>query len=76
MRLGKVRFVIDYVVDLDNSEQVKKATGLIVKDIDYAIKYNEIEAYFTMIEDVNLSKKDIPEFLLGTDIENGDVNDD
>lgn len=40
MKIGRVCFNIEYVVDLDNSEMIDAAKELICEDVDDIVKYN------------------------------------
>jgi len=63
MRLGKVRFVCEYVVDLDDDNMVFQAEDCIVEDVCNAIKYREVCEWLDIAEDKTLTANDIPEFL-------------
>lgn len=62
MRLGRVKFEISYVVDLDDNEMVRLAKNSLYDDLDNIVKYGEYPST-EYIEDCSLSKDDIPEFL-------------
>lgn len=66
MRLGKVRYLVEYVVDLDNQEHVEIAKEFIAEDIDFASRANgkEFESRFDYVEDNTLSPGDISQSLL------------
>jgi len=64
MRMGYVRLVIDYAVDLDNPEQVEIAKDFVCEDVDSAVKFNEIEGYIEIVEDSSLTEDDIHEGIL------------
>ena len=69
-RLGKVRFAIEYVVDLDDDAMVDEATDCIAEDIMNAVKHNEVDAYIKITDpDPSLKESDIPSFLTETDEE-------
>jgi hypothetical protein len=59
MRGGKVRILIEYAVDLDKPEQVEVAKDFVCEDAFSAIKYNELESYLEIIEDVSVMENDI-----------------
>jgi hypothetical protein len=64
MRLGKITFDLEYVVDLDNEEMVEYAKNCIYEDVMSAMKYNEIQNYIKVgDEDKSLTEDDIPAFL-------------
>lgn len=66
MRMGKVRFLVEYAVDLDNEEHIDIAKEFIAEDIDYAshVDGSEFESYYTLVEDPTLSEGDISQSLL------------
>jgi hypothetical protein len=64
MRMGYVRLVIDYAVDLDNPEQVEIAKDFVCEDVDSAVKFNEIEGYIEIVEDSSLTEDDIHEGII------------
>lgn len=65
MRLGRVRFEISYVVDLDKGTMVDAATDAIWEDLtNVTIKSpDEFEMIIDHLEDASLKESDIPEFL-------------
>jgi hypothetical protein len=64
MRLGKITFDLEYVVDLDNEDMVEYAKTCIYEDVMSAMKYNEIQNYIKVgDEDKSLTEDDIPAFL-------------
>jgi hypothetical protein len=64
MRIGKITFDLEYVVDLDNEEMVEYAKNCIYEDVMSAMKYNEIQNYIKVgDEDKSLTEDDIPAFL-------------
>ena len=72
MRLGKVIFKIEYVVDLDNNHMVAQCYDWIIYDVQEAVKYNDILGYVTEHPDTTgtLTYRDIPSAL--TNEENKD----
>ena len=60
MRLGKVRLLIQYTVDLDNQSMVDEAYDCINEDISNLIKYNEIADGIEVVEDPTAKEEDIP----------------
>ena len=64
-RLGKVKYSIEYVVDLDNEAMVDHAREAIVEDLTNAYKYCELNAGIQVEQDdcKTLDEGDIPEFL-------------
>jgi hypothetical protein len=64
MRMGYVRFVIEYAVDLDNPEQVEIAKDFVCEDIDSAVRFNETEGYIEIVEDSSLTEDDIHEGII------------
>ena len=59
MKMGKVRFIIEYAVDLDKPEQIEVAKDFICEDVDSAVKFNETEGYIEVVEDSSLTYDDI-----------------
>lgn len=64
MRLGKISFTTDYVVDLDNEEMVAHAMAVIQEDLFSVYKDDSIEDYVHIEEDPTLTIDMIHEFLL------------
>lgn len=64
MRLGRISFTTDYVVDLDNKAMVVHAMTAIQEDLLAAFKGDSIEDYVLIKEDSSLSADMICEFLL------------
>jgi len=64
MRMGKVRFVIEYAVDLDNPEQVEIAKEFVTEDVYSATKFYDTEGYIDVIEDSSLTIDDIHEGII------------
>ena len=62
MRLGKVKFEISYVVDLDNEEMVEHAKSWIYDDISELEKYG-VGPTIECCEDNSLKESDIPSSL-------------
>jgi len=78
MRLGKVKLLCEYAVDLDNPEMVEAAKRAVYEDLMNAVKYNEVDAYINVFKDIEhtsfcydevLMPCDIPDFLKEKDIE-------
>lgn len=59
---GKVKFIIEYNVDLDNQKMVDDAIECIFEDLTSAYIYNE--SFIDYENDDTLKESDIPEFLL------------
>jgi hypothetical protein len=68
MRMGRLQFSIDYVVDLDNKDMVRHAIQAMVDDLNELVRY-ELEEYINEVEDDTLSVDDIHEFLTELDEE-------
>lgn len=64
MRMGYVRFVIEYAVDLDNPLQVENAMDFVCEDVNSAVKFNELEGYIETVEDSSLTEDDIHEGII------------
>jgi hypothetical protein len=62
MRMGKVIFSVEYVVDLDKPNQVEVAKEFICEDVEGVIRYNtqaEMDSYIDTVEDSSLTYDDI-----------------
>lgn len=64
MRLGRISFTTDYVVDLDNKDMVYHAMTAIQEDLFGVYKDDSIEDYIHIEEDSTLTADMIHEFLL------------
>ena len=64
MRLGKVQIGLEYIVDLDNQEQVNLAREFIHDDLAYALKYDEVDSHIDIVEDASLTESDINQNVL------------
>jgi len=64
MRIGKVQIGLEYIVDLDDPEQVETAREFICADLESAIKYNEIDSNIEIVEDTTLTVSDINQNVL------------
>lgn len=64
MRMGKIRFIIEYAVDLDNQDQVDIANEFIYDDVKDINRYDNIESYTKIIEDSSLTYNDIHDAIL------------
>lgn len=64
MRLGRISFTTDYVVDLDNKDMVYHAMTAIQEDLFGVYKDDSIEDYIHIEEDSTLTTDMIHEFLL------------
>ena len=64
MRLGKVRLLFQYTVDLDSEAMVNGAYNAISDDISNLMKYNEFADHIETVEDPTANENDIPSFLL------------
>lgn len=63
-RLGKLRFTIEYVVDLDNEDQVDTATFYIIDDVKAVVIRRDYDSYISQIEDSTLTEREIHTSLL------------
>lgn len=63
MRLGRISFTTDYVVDLDNADMVAHAMSVIQEDLFGVYKDDSIEDYVHIEEDFTLTEEMIHEFL-------------
>lgn len=63
MRMGRLEFSIDYVVDLDNKDMVRHAIQAMIDDLNELVKGDELEEYINEVADDTLSVDDIHEFL-------------
>ena len=72
MRMGKVRFIVEYAVDLDNPRQIEVAQGFVVEDVDCAVQFNEVGSYMDIIEDALVTEADIHEGIIELTTENED----
>ena len=64
MKLGRVCLDLNYIVDMDNEEMVKRAYECLYEDLMQGVKYGDIGNWIDVIEDKNAKKDMIPEFLL------------
>jgi hypothetical protein len=71
MRMGKVQFSIWYAVDLDEPYQIDVAKDFVAEDVDAAVKYNQVEDYFEIVEDSSLTRDDIHSSIIELSSENG-----
>lgn len=63
MRIGRLQFRIDYVVDLDNENMVRLAMQAMYDDLNDVVRGDEfLEEHFNVVEDDTLSVDDIREF--------------
>jgi len=76
MRMGKVRFVIEYAVDLDNPEQVECAKDFVTEDVYSATKYYDTDGYIDEVEDPLLTVADIHEGIIELTSEDDDDGED
>jgi hypothetical protein len=67
MKLGKVVFHHEYVVDLDNHNMVYDATEALIEDIESSIQNRGIEHQIKMEKAPNAKESDIPSFLTEID---------
>lgn len=63
MRLGKVKFELSLVVDLDNQEMVDYAKDCIYADLLDIFQYNTADKNMSLQEDSSLKESDIPDFV-------------
>jgi len=63
MRMGRVRILDEYIVDLDNEAMVGRAKEALIEDIFTAVKFNEVLGALDIVEEETLTEADIPEFL-------------
>jgi len=59
MKMGKVRFIIEYAVDLDNPDQIEVAKDFVTEDVYSATKFYDTDGYIDVIEDSSLTYADI-----------------
>ena len=64
MKLGRVCLDLNYIVDMDNEEMVKRAYECLYEDLMQGVKYGDIGNWIEVVEDKNANEKMIPEFLL------------
>lgn len=64
MRLGKVIFTTDYVVDLDNEAMVNHAIDVILQDVSSLVYNGELVDCIMLDEEEGLTSNEIQEFLL------------
>jgi hypothetical protein len=76
MRMGKVRFIIEYAVDLDNPEQVEIAKEFVTEDVYSATKFYDTEGYIDEVEDSSLTIADIHEGIIELTSEDDDEEGD
>lgn len=67
MRLGKVIFNLEYVVDLDNNKMVEDAKEILIEDVESAIRHNEATNLVEVVDSPDSKESDIPSFLLELD---------
>ena len=75
MRMGKVQIGLEYIVDLDNVDQVVIAKEFIRDDLAYAVKYNEVDSHIEIVEDASLTEHDINRNVLEMIYEDEDEDD-
>lgn len=63
-RLGKVKFHLEYVVDLDNEDMVEHARQALYDDLFTIFKHDEEWYCIEVVEDTSLTEDMIPEFLI------------
>lgn len=63
MRIGRLEFSIDYVVDLDNEKMVRRAMQAMIDDLNELVRGDEVEEYINEVKDDTLVVGDIHEFL-------------
>jgi len=76
MRIGRVRFELQYIVDLDDSDQVDIAKDYIIEDIGNAVKFNEEMSYIELVEDSSLSESDISQTITDCLTDEWELDDD
>ena len=65
MRLGKVKFWIEYVVDLDNEDMVDHAVQAVMDDLHSMSNRSDMfYDILSIVEDGSLKEEDIPSFLI------------
>lgn len=75
MKMGKVRFIIEYAVDLDKPEQIEVAKDFVAEDVSAAVTYNEVESYMEVIEDSSVTEADIHEGIIELTTDEDDDNE-
>ena len=64
MKMGRVCLDLNYIVDMDNEEMVKRAYECLYEDLMQGVKYGNIGNWIDVIEDKNANPSMIPDFLL------------
>lgn len=64
-RMGKVRILLEYAVDLNDDAMVQNAKECLYEDLMSIMKYNEALDWIGVVENPEVSYDEIPEFLLG-----------
>ena len=67
MRLGKVSYKIEYMVDLDNEEMVDHGKDCVYEDVMSAVKFEGVYDGIKIEPAPDACEGDIPEFLLDND---------
>ena len=62
--MGRVCLDLNYIVDMDNEEMVKRAYECLYEDLMQGVKYGNIGNWIDVIEDKNANPSMIPDFLL------------
>jgi hypothetical protein len=75
MKMGKVRFIIEYAVDLDNPDQIEVAKDFVTEDVFNATKFYETNGYIDVIEDPSLTYADIHPGIIELTLDEEDEDD-
>jgi hypothetical protein len=63
MRLGTIRYLAEYVVDLDNAEMVENARDAVIEDVQIASERPVLAGFIQEIITGNERAEQIPAFL-------------
>jgi hypothetical protein len=75
MKMGKVRFLIEYAVDLDNPDQIEVAKDFVTEDVFSAVKFFDTNGYIDVIEDSLLTYADIHPGIIELTLEEDEDDD-
>jgi hypothetical protein len=76
MKMGKVRFLIEYAVDLDNPDQIEVAKDFVTEDVFNATKFYDTDGSIDVIEDPSLTYADIHPGIVELTLDEDDEADD
>jgi len=67
MRLGKVKIISEYIVDLDNEEMVQHAKDALYEDFFNIVTFGDTQEFDFLVDidkdNTGLKESDIPDFL-------------